>query len=134
MEEAIKRVSQELGLAEETVRNCIKVLLQFAHKHASGTEWEKLLARIPGAAELVAEPAPETEGAGNSLFGGLGSLLGGQAGDAAKVLSGLQAAGLPTSQIGPFVKSFVAKTREIVGPEPVDEVLKKVPMLQAFLK
>lgn len=132
MEEAIKRVSAELGLSEDTVRNSVKVLLQFAQKQASGSEWEKLIARIPGAAELVAEPAPE--GGGNSLFGGIGSLLGGQAGDAAKVLSGLQAAGLPTSQIGPFVKNFFEKLREMVGPETMDEVVKKMPLLQSFLK
>lgn len=133
MEEAIKRVSAELGISEKTVRDGVKVLLQFARKHAAGAEWEKLIARIPGAAELVAEPAPEG-GSGNSLFGSLGGLLGGQAGDAAKVLSGLQAAGLPTAQIGPFVKSFFEKMREIVGPETMDEILKKMPLLQNFLK
>jgi len=132
MEEAIKRIAQELGLSEQTVRESIKVLLQFAQKQASGTEWEKLIARIPGAAELVAEPAPE--GGASSLFGGLGSMLGGQAGEAAKVLSGLQAAGLPTAKIGPFVKTFMEKTREIVGPETMDEIVKKVPMLQSLLK
>lgn len=136
MEQIIKSVSEKLGISESVVRQAIKVILQFAQKHATGTEWEKYVDRIPGASQLLSEPSDAT-GAENSLgglLGSLGGLLGGQAGDAAKALAGLQAAGLQTSQIGPFVKTFVEKSREVVGPETVDEVIAKVPILQTFLK
>jgi hypothetical protein len=65
---------------------------------------------------------------------GLLSSLGGSVGDAAKVFSGLQSAGLQSAQIGPFVQVFLEKSREIAGPEIVDEFVKRVPMLKAFVK
>lgn len=135
MDEIIKTISAKVGVSETVVRDALKVILQFAHKHIEGTEWEKLLAKIPGAAELAAEPVPE--GGANSLgglLGGMSSLLGGQAGEAAKAFAGLQAAGLQTSQMAPFAQAFIEKCREVAGPETVDEFLKKVPMLQNFIK
>lgn len=132
MEQFIKTLSEQLGITESTARNAVKVILQFARKQIEGTEFEKFIGKIPGAAALMEEPA--AEGTGGGLFGGLGSLLGGQAGEAAKAFSGLQAAGLETAQVGPFVQAFVAKAREVAGPETVDEVLKRVPVLQGLLK
>lgn len=136
MEEIIKSISERLGTSEEVVRNSLKVILQFAQKQVAGTEYEKFIDKIPGASALLAEPS-SSEGASNSLgglLGGLGSMLGGQTGEAAKAFAGLQAAGLPTAQIGPFLRAFIEKAKEIAGPETVDEILKKVPVLQGFLK
>ena len=135
MEQIIKFISERLGTSETVVRDSLKVILQFAQKQVSGTEYEKFIDKIPGASALLAEPS--VEGASNSLgnlLGGLGSMLGGQTGDAAKAFAGLQAAGLSTSQIGPFLQAFVEKAKEVAGPETVDEILKKVPVLQGFLK
>jgi hypothetical protein len=135
MDQIIKFISERLGTSEDVVRNSVKVILQFAQKQVAGTEYEKFIDKIPGASALIAEPA--VEGASNSLgglLGGLGSMLGGQTGEAAKAFAGLQAAGLPTAQIGPFLRAFVEKSKEVAGPETVDEFLKKVPVLQGFLK
>lgn len=135
MEEFIKFISERLGTTEEVARNSVKVLLQFAQKQVSGTEYEKFIDKIPGASALIAEPTIENAtGQAGGLFGGLGSMLGGQMGEAAKAMGGLQSAGLQTSQIGPFLRAFVEKAKEVAGPETVDEVLKKVPVLQGFLK
>lgn len=135
MDEIIKFISERLGASEEVVRNSVKVMLQFAQKQVAGTEYEKFLDRIPGASALLSEPvAEEATNSLGGLLGGLGSMLGGQTGDAAKAFAGLQAAGLPTAQIGPFLQAFVEKAREVAGPETVDEILKKVPVLQGFLK
>lgn len=136
MDEMIVFISRKLGITESMAREAVKVLLQFAQKQVAGTELETLLAKIPGAAALAAEApaAGENTNPLGGLIGGMGSLLGGQAGHAAKALAALQAAGLPTSQIGPFVQAFVEKGREVAGPETVDAVLKKIPALEAFLK
>ncbi len=134
MDQIIKFISERLGTPENVVRDSLKVILKFAQKKASGTDYEKFIDKIPGAKDLLAEPTAEgAEGAGG-LLGGLGSMLGGQTGEAAKAFAGLQAAGLPTAQIGPFLKAFVEKAREVAGPEAVDEVISKVPVLQGFLK
>jgi len=135
MDQIILFISSRLGVSEAVAREAVKVLLQFAHTQVAGTEFEALLAKIPGAAALAAEPpASGDSNPLGGLLGNMGALLGGQAGEAAKALAALQAAGLPTSQIGPFVQAFVEKGREVAGPETVDEVLKKIPALEAFLK
>lgn len=136
LDQIIKSISERLGTSEEVVRKSLRVLLEFAQKQVAGTEYEKFIDKIPGASALLAEPSP-ADGASNSLgglLGGLGSMLGGQTGEAAKAFAGLQAAGLPTAQIGPFLRAFVEKAKEVAGPETVDEIIKKVPVLQGFLK
>lgn len=132
MEQFTQFLSERLGISQDVARNSLKVLLQFAHKHTTGTEFEELLHKIPGASQLIAEPAPA--GQANSLGGLLGGLLGGSAGGAAEALAGLQAAGLDTAKIMPFLRAFVEKAREVAGPETVDEVLKKMPILQGLSK
>lgn len=136
MDEFIGSLSEKLNIAPATARESVKVLLQLAHQKATGTEFADLINRIPGAAELIAEPpaASDAPNALGGLFGSLGGLMGGQAGDAAKALSGLQGAGLSMAQIGPFVKTFIEKSREVAGPETVDAVIAKLPLLQTFLK
>ena len=131
MEEIIKFISEKLKISESVARESVKVLLQFARKQTAGTEFEQYLARIPGAAALLAEAPAAAAEAASPLGGLLGGFLGG---DAGKALSQLQAAGLDFSQVGPFLKAFVEKSREVAGPETVDEILKKVPALQALVK
>lgn len=131
MEQIIKFISEQLKVSETVARESVKVLLQFAQKQAAGTELEQYLSRIPGAAELLAEAPAAAAKEASPLGGLLGGFLGG---DAGKALSQLQAAGLDFSQVGPFLKAFVEKSREVAGPETVDEILKKVPALQAFIK
>lgn len=131
MDDIIKFISEQLKVSESVARESVKVLLQFAQKQAAGTDLEQYLSRIPGAAALLAEAPSSVAESASPLGGLLGGFLGG---DAGKALSKLQAAGLDFSQIGPFLKAFVEKSREVAGPETVDEILKKVPALQAFIK
>jgi hypothetical protein len=134
MEELIQSISARLGVADETVRKAVKVLLKFARKQMKAADFEKLLAQLPGAAELLAEPSETTASPGGGLFGGLSSLLGGQAGEAAAAFADLKATGLSGPQITSFLQVFIAKAREIAGSETVDAILKEIPFLQTFLK
>ena len=133
MQEIIELVSAKLEVPESTARNAVKVLLRFAQKQIPEEDFRKLIDRIPGAGELLAE-ALSTAAPASGLFGGLSSLLGGQAGAAAQALSELQAAGIEMAQIAPFMQFFVEKAREVAGPETVDMIFKEIPILQGFLK
>jgi Protein of unknown function VcgC/VcgE (DUF2780) len=135
MQEIIELVSAKLGVPESTARDGIKILLRFAQKQIPEADFQKLIARIPGAAELLTESlAAPAAAPASGLFGGLGALLGGQAGAAAQALSELQAAGIEMAQIAPFMQFFVEKAREVAGPETVDMIFKEIPILQGFLK
>jgi Protein of unknown function VcgC/VcgE (DUF2780) len=132
MEEFTKFVTERLGVSESVVRQAVKVLLEFAQKKLPAAEFEQLISHLPGAVELLAEPS-KGEATGG-LGGMLGGFLSGDLADAAKAYSRLQAAGLSTAQIGPFLQVFVTKAREVAGPEVVDSFLSKIPALQTFLK
>lgn len=130
MEQIIKILSERVGVSESVAREAMKVLLEFARKRTAGTKFEELLMEIPGASSLLAE-SPSAPG---NLLSGLGFLVGGPVGDAAKAFFDLQSAGLQSAQIGPFVQAFLEKAREIAGPETVDEILNQVPALRALVK
>jgi hypothetical protein len=130
MDQIIKFVSERLSVSESVARDAIKVLLEFARKRAAGTHLEKLLMEIPGVRALLGD-TPSSAGGGLS---GLGSFVGGPVGDAAKAFFDLQSAGLSSAQIGPFVRTFLEKTREVVGPETVEEILKQIPALRSLVK
>jgi hypothetical protein len=130
VDEIIKLVSERLGVSEAVARDAIKVLLEFVRKRAAGTRLEKLLMEIPGVSSLLGQTSSS---AGRGLSG-LGSLVGGPVGDAAKAFFDLQSAGLKSDQIGPFVRTFVEKAREVIGPETVEEILKQIPALSSLVK
>lgn len=135
MDQIIKSLSERLGLTEDVIRKSLYVLLEYGHKHIAGTPYEKYFDQIPGITEFIAsKPADIASDVSSSgLLGGLSSLLGSQFGDAAKVLAGLEKAGLPTSKIGPFVQAFLDQAREVAGPESVDAFVKSIPILDAYL-
>jgi hypothetical protein len=130
VDQIIKAISARLGISESVAREAIKVLLEFVRKRTVGTKFEKILAEVPGASALLAETPTVTP----SDAGGLLCSLGGPIGDAAKAFSDLQSAGLHSDQISPFVQAFLEKSREIAGPETVDEFFKQVPLLKALVK
>ena len=130
MDQIIDAISERLGVSRPVIREAIKILIQFARKRIAISQFEEIMAKIPGASAFFAE-IPNATAPG---FGGLLSSLGGSVGDAAKVFSGLQSAGLQSAQIGPFIQAFMEKSREIAGPEIVEQFINQVPMLKAFVK
>ena len=130
MDEIIKVVSERLGVSESVARDAIKVVLEFARKRASGTKLEKLLMQMPGVSSLLGETTP----AGGRRYPEVEALVAGSIADIAKAFFDLRSAGLRSSQIRPFVQIFLEKAREITGPETVEEILRQVPALKAFLK
>jgi len=134
MEEFTQFVSAKLGVSEATVRNAVKVILEFAQKKLPAEDFEKLISHLPGATTLLSEPKAATGGDAGGLSGLIGGFLGGDLADAAKAFTDLQKAGLSSAQVGPFLDIFLTKAREVAGPETVDALLSKVPALQNFLK
>ena len=140
MEQIIQSISTKLGLPESSIRSALHSLLSFLRTKTGDAQFEQFLAMVPGAKEFAASapPAPAAETKENgALFGGLlgaaGGLLGGQAGDLAKILTSLQQAGIPTEKIAPLAQEFLVQAREIAGPEPVDRLLQSFPLLRSLV-
>ena len=130
MDEIIKVVSQRLGVSESVAREAIKVLLEFARKRTAGTKLEKLLMEMPGVASLSGRTTSAEAGRSPEV----GSLVAGSIADIAKAFFDLRSVGLRSSQIRPFIQTFLEKAREIAGPETIEEILRQIPALKAFLK
>jgi len=136
MDQIIHAIAQKLNLPEAIVRQGVTVVLNFLKEQSKGTQFEAFLNMIPGAPAVAAAPLP-TGGGGGGLLGGLvaaaGSMLGGQTGEIAKAVSGLQSAGLTADQVAPFVQSFFEETKQHVGPEEIEKILTGIPALQSLL-
>jgi hypothetical protein len=130
LDEIIKVVSERLGVSESVARDAIKVLLEFARKRVTGTKLERLLMEMPGVSSLLGKTTPAEAGRSSEV----GALVAGSIADVAKAFFALRSAGLRSSQIRPFVETFLEKAREIAGPETIEEILRQIPALKAFLK
>jgi hypothetical protein len=138
MDQIIKTLAQNLGLPESSVRNGLGILLSFVKSQAKGTEVEKFLALLPGAAELPASPPPAAAGdPAGSLLGGLlsqaGAMLGTNLGGAAAALGALQQAGIPMDKAEPLARGFFEQANSVAGPDAVNAVLAQMPALQSLL-
>jgi hypothetical protein len=133
MNDIIKLLSENLALPESTIRNGTGVLLSLLREKTPAADFEKFVALVPGAAELVSQVPAVASGATGGL-GGLLGMLGGQAAEIAKATAALQQAGVPTDKIMPFATEFFAKAREAAGPEVIDDLSRSFPVLKMLLK
>lgn len=137
MNQIITLLSQKLGLPEETVKSGLATILRLLKEKASGSDFEKLIDLIPGAADLLATtPAPaasDASGLLGGILGAAGGLLGGQAGDAAKALSAFQAAGVPVDKIAPLARGFFEQLQTSGGGELTEKLMETIPALKAML-
>lgn len=137
MNQIISLLSQKLGLPEETVKSGLATILRLLKEKTAGSDFEKLIALVPGAADLLASaPAPASSGdAGllGGILGAAGGLLGGQAADAAKALSAFQAAGVPVDKIAPLARGFFDQIQASGGAELTDKLMESIPALKTML-
>ena len=85
---------------------------------------------MPGVTSLLGRATSAEAGRSPEV----GALVAGSIADVAKAFFDLRSAGLRSSQIRPFIQTFLEKAREIAGPETIEEILRQVPALKAFLK
>lgn len=137
MNQIITLLSQKLGLPEATVKSGLATILRLLKEKASGSDFEKLISLVPGAADLLASaPAPASSGDGGLLggiLGAAGGLLGSQAGEAAKALSAFQSAGVPVDKITPLACGLFDQVQASGGAELTDKLMESIPALKAIL-
>ena len=78
---------------------------------------------MPGVSSLLGKTTPTEAGRSSEV----GALVAGSIADVAKAFFALRSAGLRSSQIRPFVETFLEKAREIAGPETIEEILRQIP-------
>ena len=139
MQEFIKLATTVLGTSEEAARSATGALLGFLSSTAPGAEVQKLLSRIPGAAELLkavqpAPPPPQSVMTSlTDLVTSASTVVQGAVGSGAALLSLFTQIGLDPQKGVEFFRLFVDFARQQAGPELVDQVIAKIPGAKAFL-
>lgn len=136
MDQIIQAISKRLGLPETVVRQGLGILLNFLKEKSVGTEFDKFAALLPGAQSLMrSAPSPGNAGSGlGGLLAAADSLLGGKAGDIAKVIGALQGAGIAPDQAAPFANAFLDQAKTAAGQQIVDSLLAAIPNIGELLQ
>ena len=135
MDQIVKSLAEKLNLPESVVRSGIGILLNFIKKEAAGSQFEKFIAFLPGADDLMAT-AP-AGGSSGGLLGGLlekaGGLIGGNLGSATEAIGALQEAGIPLEKAAPLAGEFLEHAKQAASPDVVSELLEQIPALKSLL-
>ncbi len=135
MEDFIQLATEKLGVSEESVKSAMAAILGLVQKSADGDDFQQLLNKLPGVEGLLSSSGQvdaSEQGSGGLLSGlmrGVGSMIGGKAGDALGAASVLKESGLGLDNLGSLVTMFTEFAREKAGSELVDKILADVPGL-----
>jgi hypothetical protein len=149
MEELIGRITDAVGIDEETAQTAIGVILGFLNKEGPSDAVSQLLEAIPGAQEMLAGLSDAGSGAGGlsgalgglmggsggglgGLAGTLGGLMGGQTGGLMAAASELMGAGLDMGQIQGVTQEVVGFAREKAGDDVVSQIVEQIPGMDQF--
>ena len=123
MQDLIARVATASGLEPDIAEQAIGKILAFLQKEGPAEDVARVLAAIPGAADLAEAHAG---GGGGGLMGMLGGGLMGLAGQ----LSGL---GLGMGEMQTVGHEIFAIAREQAGEDAVSEIAAAIPGLSQFI-
>jgi hypothetical protein len=123
MQDLIARVATASGLEPDIAEQAIGKILAFLQKEGPAEDVARVLAAIPGAAELA---EAHVGGGGGGLMGMLGGGLMGLAGQ----LSGL---GLGMGDMQTVGHEIFAIAREQAGEDAVGEIAAAIPGLSQFI-
>ena len=123
MQDLIARVATASGLEPDIAEQAIGKILAFLQKEGPAEDVARVLAAIPGAADLAEAHAG---GGGGGLMGMLGGGLMGLAGQ----LSGL---GLGMGEMQSVGHEIFAIAREQAGEDAVGEIAASIPGLSQFI-
>jgi hypothetical protein len=160
MEELIGRITDAVGIDEQTAQTAIGVILGFLNKEGPDDAMAQLVEAIPGADAFIAslgDGGGETGGGLAGALGGLmggsggglgglggsggglgglagavGGLMGGQSGGLMSAASELMSAGLDMGQIQGVTQEVVGFAREKAGDDVVSQIVAQIPGMDQF--
>lgn len=131
MDELIASISKSTGLSAEKAEQAVGIMLGLVKAQGNQAKVGELLAKLPGAAALIA--AHGGDGAGHGGGGLLGMLAGGLMGGPLAAISKLTAAGLTMDQIKQVGSMTLDFAKAKASPELVREVAGSIPGLSGYV-
>jgi hypothetical protein len=137
----IANVSAQAGIAQEQARSAVGTILSMLVHEAEGSHITDLLAKIPGAGDLVqqydvmaAQPAAApARGLMGMVAGALGSVLGARAQPVIIGVERLTASGLGLGEIERVGAALMTEARSFAGPDLIGKVMASAPSLSRYL-
>ncbi len=126
MNELVTQVADRVGIDPATAEKAIGMMLAFLQKEGDSDAVARMIAAIPGAADLAANAS----GGGGGLLGGLMSAMGG---GVMALGQQLMSQGLGMGEITGLARETMAVAREHAGADVVDQVVASVPGLGQFV-
>jgi hypothetical protein len=124
MKEIVNQIAAATGIDPELAEKAMGMMLGFLEKEGDDAAVQKMIAAIPGAAELIS--AYGGDGGGGFLSGLMG---GGVMGLGQKLMG----AGLGMGEITALAKQTIAIAKQYAGEDTVDEVVASIPGLGQFI-
>ncbi|TBU97949.1 DUF2780 domain-containing protein [Stutzerimonas kirkiae] len=136
MNAIIEQLASQLDIQPQQAESAAGSIFKLVREQAPSGDFQQLLAALPQVGEWIAragnvEAAPSASG---GLFGSVGGLLGGLAGDTAQggiagALGELARTGLNADTLGRFVPALLEQLRQHIDPALLEKLLQAVPAL-----
>lgn len=124
MKEIVNQIAAATGIDPDLAEKALGMMLGFLEKEGDDAAVQKMIAAIPGAAELISEYSGD---------GGGGFLAGLAGGGVMGLGQKLMGAGLGMGEITSLAKQTIAVAKQYAGEELVDQVVASIPGLGQFV-
>lgn len=124
MKEIVNQIAAATGIDPDLAEKALGMMLGFLEKEGDDGAVQKMIAAIPGAAELISEYSGD---------GGGGFLSGLAGGGVMGLGQQLMGAGLGMGEITALAKQTIAVAKQYAGEELVDQVVASIPGLGQFV-
>lgn len=124
MKEIVNQIATATGIDPDIAEKALGMMLGFLEKEGDDDAVQKMIAAIPGAAELISAYAGD---------GGGGFLSGLAGGGIMGLGQKLMGAGLGMGEITGLAKQTIAVAKQYAGEETVDQVVASIPGLGQFI-
>lgn len=134
MDELIKQLTAQVGVDSATANQAVGTVMALLKKEGGSDLFGKIAAAIPGAqAAADATPAPTDASGGAGLLGSVVGMLGGSAGKGFALAAALKALGIREDKLPSFANILLNFLKEKAGPDVVNQLIAKLPMLKSLM-
>lgn len=134
MDELIKQLTSQIGVDASTANKAVATVMSLLKKEGGDDLFSKIAAAIPGAqAAADTTPAPTESAGGGGLLGSVMGMLGGSAGKGLALAAALKGLGINEDKLGSFATIVIDFIKQKAGPDVVNQLIAKLPMLKSML-
>lgn len=125
----VKMAAQQLNAPEESTKQATGGVLDLIKGQVASGDFNELLAKVPGAENLVSASQPTSGGLGGMLGSAVSALGGEKAAGAAGLISAITSSGISAGKAPDFVSLLVDYLKKQAGEALMKKIMGQVPGL-----